>query len=93
MRPKTTNRDLPPRMLRRKRTLKSGKVWEAFYYAGRRDDGSRIEIPLGHDLNEAKRRWADLECRTIPTETGLLRFIFDRYVKEIVPAKAPRTQR
>lgn len=93
MRPKTTNRDLPPRMLRRKRTLKSGKVWESFYYAGRREDGTRVEIPLGHDLNDAKRRWAELECKTIPADTGLLRFIFDRYEKEIIPAKAPATQR
>lgn len=93
MRPKTTNRDLPPRMLRRKRTLKSGKVWESFYYAGRREDGTRVEIPLGHDLNEAKRKWVEMECRTIPVETGLMRFIFDRYEKEIIPTKAPRTQK
>lgn len=93
MRPKTTNRDLPPRMLRRKRTLKSGKVWESFYYAGRREDGTRVEIPLGHDLNDAKRRWAELECKAIPADTGLLRFIFDRYEKEIIPAKATATQR
>ena len=93
MRPKTSNRDLPPRMLRRTRTLKSGKVWESFYYNGRAEDGSRRELPLGHDLNEAKRKWAELECIAAPAETGLMRFIFDRYERDIVPQKAIKTQR
>lgn len=94
MRPKSsTHRDLPPRMLRRTRTLKSGKVWEAYYYNGRDAEGRRVEIPLGQDLREAKRAWAELEGRAAPTETGLLRFIFDRYEREIIPSKAPRTQK
>lgn len=93
MRPKTTNNDLPPRMIRRKRKLKSGKVWESFYYNGRDADGRRIEIPLGNDLNEAKRHWAKLECKEVPIETGLMRFIFNRYEQEVIPAKAPATQR
>jgi integrase len=93
MRPKTNHRDLPPRMLRRSRTLKSGKVWESFYYNGRDAEGKRVEIPLGNDLNEAKRKWAELECKEAPVETGLMRFIFDRYVRDVVPAKAPRTQK
>ena len=92
MRPKS-NKDLPPRMLRRVRLLKSGKTWEAFYYNGRNVDGARVEIPLGKDLNEAKRKWAELESREAPKETGLMRFVFERYEKEIIPAKAPRTQR
>lgn len=65
MRPKSTHRDLPPRMLRRERTLKSGKVWESFYYNGRNAEGQRVEIPLGSDLNEAKRKWAELEVLRI----------------------------
>lgn len=80
-------------MLRRSRTLKSGKVWEAFYYNGRDADGNRAEIPLGNNLNEAKRKWAELECVDKPAETGLMRFIFDRYERDIVPTKAPRTQK
>jgi integrase len=80
-------------MLRRVRTLKSGKVWESFYYNGRDATGRRVEIALGHDLNEAKRKWADLECREKPPETGLMRFIFDRYERDIIPGKAPATQR
>jgi len=37
-RPKTTARDLPPRMLRRVRTLASGKRWVSYYYYNGRDD-------------------------------------------------------
>lgn len=93
MRPKSTGKDLPPRMLRRSRKLKSGKVWEAYYYDGRDADGKRVEIPLGGDLNEAKRKWAELECKVAPAETGLMRFIFDRYERDIVPTKALATRR
>ena len=80
-------------MLRRSRTLKSGKVWESFYYNGRDASGKRVEIPLGNDLNEAKRKWAELECKEAPAETGLMRFIFDRYERDIIPAKARNTQK
>lgn len=80
-------------MLRRSRTLKSGKVWESFYYNGRDAEGRRVEIPLGQDLNEAKRKWAELECRAAPAETGLMRFVFDRYERDVIPTKAPKTQK
>lgn len=93
MRPKSTGRDLPPRMLRRTKRLKSGDVWHSYYYNGRDEDGSRKEIPLGNDLNEAKRKWAELECKPAPVETGLMKHVFDRYEKEIVPTKALRTQK
>ena len=93
MRPKSSGRDLPPRMLRRKKKLKSGKVWSSYYYNGRNADGERVEIPLGSDLNEAKRKWAQLERKPAPTETGLMCHIFTRYENEIVPTKAVKTQR
>jgi integrase len=92
MRPKSSARDLPPRLLRRTRRLVCGKVWESFYYNGRDDSGKRIEIPLGADLNEAKRKWAEFECKPAPIETGLMRVIFDRYLRDIIPTKAPKTQ-
>lgn len=44
-------------------------------------------------LNDAKRKWAELERKETPPETGLLRFVFDRYEREIIPLKAPRTQK
>ena len=37
MRPKSANRDLPPRMLRITRVLKNGTVWEVYYYNGRNE--------------------------------------------------------
>jgi integrase len=79
-------------MLRRKKKLKSGAIWVSYYYNGRNDNGERTEIPLGPDLNEAKRTWAEFECKPAPIETGLLKFIFNKYEKEIIPTKAPRTQ-
>lgn len=92
MRPKSTAKDLPPRMLRRTKRLKNGELWEAFYYNGRDDNGKRKEIPLGSDLNEAKRKWAELECQPAPVDTGLMKHIFDRYVRDVIPTKALRTQ-
>jgi integrase len=80
-------------MLRRTRTLASGKVWEGFYYNGRSENGKRIEIALGSNLNEAKRKWAELECAPAPIETGIMKMIFDRYEREIFPGKALSTQR
>lgn len=73
---------LPPRMLKRIRKFKSGKIWISYYYNGRDDLGNRQEIPLGKDLNEAKRRWAELECKPAPQDTRLMKHIFDR-----VPAR------
>lgn len=93
MRPKSTHPDLPPRMLRRQKRLASGRVWVGYYYNGRDETGRRVEIPLGTDLTEAKRRWADLECRPAPAETGLMSVVFDRYARDVIPTKAPRTQR
>lgn len=93
MRPKSSSRDLPIRMLRRTKKLKSGTIWVSYYYNGRKDDGARHEIPLGSDLNEAKRRWAELECKPSPADTNLMSHVFDRYEREIVPGKSPRTQK
>ncbi|EWG15331.1 phage integrase [Xylella fastidiosa] len=89
MRPKSSHKDLPPKMLRRTRVLKSGKVWESFYYNGRTTEGRRVEIPLGGDLNEAKRQWAELGCCKAPVETEVLGF---HYLCEVAPTKARATR-
>lgn len=86
------NRDLPPRMVRRIRTGKTGKVWTAYYYDGRDADGKRKEIPLGTDLDQAKVEWARLERKTPPKPNHLMSYVFNRYEKEIIPGKANRTQ-
>lgn len=95
MRPKSPeNRDLPPRMVRRERLLKSGKTWVGYYYNGRDEYGARKEIPLGTDLDAARAEWARLEGKKEPPKPKhLLGAIFDRYEREIIPTKSPRTQR
>lgn len=94
MRPKDKgNRELPPRMIKRSRRRKSGKIWVGYYYNGRDEEGNRKEIPLGGDLNEARAEWARLERTSIPIVCNLMGPIFDRYEVEIIPGKAPRTQR
>ena len=90
MRPKSTaQQDLPPRMLRRTKVLASGKVWESFYYNGRNADGKRVEIPLGPDLAAAKRKWAEFECK--PAPAGTMAAVFDRYIKDVIPTKSPKS--
>lgn len=93
MRPKTTGYKLPPRMLRRNKKLKSGEVWTSYYYNGRDENGKRKEYPLGSDLNEAKRKWAEFECKPVPVDATLMQFVFEKYEREILPKKAVATQR
>ncbi|THG87063.1 integrase [Pseudomonas sp. A-1] len=94
MRPKSPqNRKLPPRMLERVRTLKSGKRLVYYFYNGRDEDGKRKEIPLGSDFDAAKREWAKLDCKPAPSAGGTMGAVFDRYEREIIPDKASRTQR
>ena len=83
----------PPRMLTRTRFGKNGQEWVSYYYDGRNEAGKRIEIPLGSDLNEAKRKWAELDKKEFPAEFGMMKYVFDRYQREIIPTKAPRTQK
>lgn len=89
MRPRNTeNRDLPPRVVRRKRKRKNGKVWVGYFYR----DGTGKEISLGTDFAKARLKWAQLEAKERPADLGIMRGIFDRYLSDIVPRKAPRTQ-
>lgn len=93
MRPKTTGRKLPPRMLERRRTLKSGEVWIGYYYNGRDPDGKRVETSLGTELAAAKRKWAELEGKPVPNDASLMAYVFDKYETDILPTKSPGTQR
>jgi integrase len=77
-------------MVRRSGTLKSGKVWEAFYFDGLRE-GKRYFYPLGNDLKAALRKWADLQG-TKRAENGTFDSVADRYVKDVLPAKPQTTQ-
>lgn len=89
MRPRNPeNRDLPINMYRRSRQRKNGNTWVSYFYRG--PDGK--DISLGNDINEARRRWAELEARDAPGELKVMKAIFDRYERDIIPHKAPRTQ-
>lgn len=90
MRPRNPeNRDLPINMYRRTRLRKNGKVWVSYYYR----DPKGNDIPLGQDLNKARLRWAELEAREAPGDLKTMKAIFDRYERDIIPHKAPRTQK
>lgn len=94
MRPKhKSNLDLPPRMLRRVRKRRDGTQWDTYYYNGRDENGNRTEIPLGSDLDIAKMEWAKLERKKRPISIRKLGDLFDRYERDIIPAKKPATQR
>ncbi|WP_025804652.1 tyrosine-type recombinase/integrase [Pseudomonas chlororaphis] len=90
MRPrKADTRNLPPRMYRWTRTRKNGKVWISYFYL----DLTGKAIPLGKDLDQARIKWAELEAKEKPLDLRTMKGIFDRYIRDIVPKKAPRTQR
>lgn len=79
---RTSNHDLPPRMHRK------GTV---FYYVT--TNTPRQWIKLGSDKREALRRWAEIEGQEAPADTRNFRAAWERYEREIVPTKAPATQR
>jgi integrase len=55
----------------------------------------RKETPLGADYGIAIKKWAEIEhARVIPAAAMLMfRHVADRYRAEVVPGKAPKTQR
>ncbi len=68
---KNTKRfDLPPRMIKRTRTKKDGTETTWYYYQSPPRAG-RKKIALGKDLNEAKRKWAELEGRPVIVRNSL----------------------
>jgi integrase len=75
-------------MYRRKRLRKSGKVWIGYYYR----DASGKEIPLGNDLDQARIKWAELEAKEKPQDLRIMGPIFNRYERDVMPKKSPRTQ-
>lgn len=82
------NQNLPKRLRARPR---GSKVW--YYY----DTGGkpRREIPLGCDYPTAIKKWAELEMEISdqPAQRITFKHAADRYLKEVIPTKAPRTQK
>ena len=85
----TVNLNLPPRL--RARVKAGGALW--YYY----DCGGkpRREIPLGNDYTTAIRRWAEFEADQPEQVSQMVTFkhVADRYVRDVLPLKAARTQR
>jgi hypothetical protein len=54
--------------------------------------GSGWKYRSGGDLDIAKAEWAKLDCKPVPKKNALLGQVFDRYEREIIPGKAPKTQ-
>ncbi len=83
----SVNLNLPKRVRARKR---GDKIW--YYY----DTGGkpRKEIPLGNDYALALKKWAELEVNVETRHPSVItfRYVADRYIKEVIPGKAPRTQ-
>jgi integrase len=80
-------------MYRRKRSSKSqkkpGKEWVSYFYI----DATGKQISLGTDLDHARIKWAELEAKEKPKDLRLMKAIFDRYERDIIPKKGPRTQK
>ncbi len=76
----------------RARRQKSGRT--AYYYDHGIVDGKRREEPLGLDYGLAIKRWAEIEREAAPPAAAVptFRWVGDRYMAEVVPTKAPRTQ-
>jgi integrase len=85
----TKHLNLPSRL--RARTLPSGRTY--YYY----DTGEkpRREIPLGSDYALAVKKWAELEIDARPRHADIVtfRYVAERYQREVLPTKAPLTQR
>lgn len=75
----------------RARKQRSGKVY--YYY----DSGEkpRREIPLGRDYALAVKLWSELEIDAKPRHIEIItfRYVAERYQREVIPTKAPETQR
>lgn len=84
----SVNFQLPARTRARKR----GKKIYYYYDAGGKP---RKEIPLGSDYAMAIKKWAELEMNVKPRHQEIItfRYVAERYLKEVIPTKAPRTQK
>ena len=86
----TINKNLPKGVRARKQ--RSGKV---YYYLELGNKEDRREMPLGDDYVVAIQKWAELTKN--PTidlkQLVTFKYVSERYIKEALPLKAPRTQR
>ena len=81
-RKRTAHHYLPPRM-----HLKKGRYYHVTTTLPRK------WTPLGDDLNEARKKWAELECEKVFADDKTFSCIGHRYMREVLPALKPNTQR
>lgn len=82
----TKNFNLPSGMRARHRP--SG----TYYYVEVIEGGKRREKPVGQDYTEAVRQWAELNSNPSAGKTITFRHAAERYIKDLLPSKALRTQ-
>lgn len=63
-----------------------------YYYVEVIEDGKRREKPVGQDYTEAVRKWAELNKMPAPSKAITFRHAAERYIRDKLPGKAPRTQ-
>lgn len=82
------NLNLPPRIRKRKKGNK-------FFYYYDKGGKPRVEIPLGIDYAIALKKWGELEVDQKPRQAAVItfRYVAERYLREVIPKKAPRTQK
>jgi integrase len=83
----TRNKNLPSGMRARHRGSKT------YFYL---DTGAtpRKEIPLGSDYALAVQKWAELTVsKAAQPDLITFRYVAERYIREVLPTKAPATQR
>lgn len=80
-------KNLPHHM--RAMTKSSGKVY--YYYAAPGRGGKLT--PLGCDYVTAVQKWAELMEEEAPPPAITFKDVADRYIIEVLPGKAPRTQK
>jgi len=82
----TKNLNLPAGMRARHRQAGT------YYYVEVVEDGKRREIPVGKDYTEAVRKWAELNGTPTAGKAITFRHAAERYMRDKLPGKAPRTQ-
>ena len=81
-----------PSKIPRFRARKRGSATYYFYDHGGKP---RRETALGKDYGLAIKRWAEIEHASAlpPPAVVLFRHVADAYLRDVIPTKAPRTQR
>lgn len=79
---RTQHHHLPPHMAQK---------GNAYYYVT--STKPRQWLPLGSDLNQARMKWAEFEQEPLDSKDKTFAIIAERYRREVLKQKAPRTQK